>query len=895
MNQYLLIIIIIAYLAALFVLAFWAEKNHRAKWVTHPWVYTLSLAVYCSAWTYYGSVGLASKSNLDFLPIYLGPVVAMPLWILITKKVIYLSKSNNISSIADFISLRYGNNRSLGAMVTILCIFAILPYIALQLKAVSESFSIVTNKPVSHSSIFTDYTFFIALILALFAAFFGTLSSDASDKKSGVIFSVAVESMLKLFFFVIIGIYVVYYLFDGTTDIYQQIAATNPDLLTPIFNVNDGGMNWAFMIALSFMAMFLLPRQFQVGVVEYTNRLQMKSAIWGFPLYLFLFNIFVLFIAWAGVILFQDTVNPDYYMLHIPMMNDNKWITTLVFFGGFSAVISMVVVSSIALATMLSNNVIIPYGYLDRFIKNPSAKNSNKIKTIRRVTIILLIIAAYYIYINLNTEVSLISLGLVSFVIIAQLAPSFFIGLYWTRGSSLGAKAGILTGFFIVAFTLLIPFFLESTHQKSSIELGYFGWSFLKPYQLFGLKNLTPVNHAFFWSLLANTFAYLVVSVSFKGNYRERNYGEIFVNAQQLSTLQENAFVWKGEAYYDDIEELLHKFLGNERAQRAISIFKRKYNVPANETLADARFINFSEKLLTGTIGSASAKIMIASVVKEKPVTLPEVLNILEENKETRHANKLLTQQSTQLQKLTQELQSANSELIKQDQQKDSFLDTVAHELKTPITAIQAASEVLQDQDMPQALREQFLENIMNDTNRLTKLINNILDLEKLSSGRENLNIQPNNFVHTVTKAIKTIALLAKKQQTTIVFDTKNEYILPYDEDKIMQVLTNVISNALKFVPKIDGKINIALSQNSTTFFCTIIDNGKGIDPDDLPYIFDKFYQSKNQQLQKPSGSGFGLAICQQIINLHNGKIYAQNNVQNGATFTIELPLKLAL
>ncbi|MXV37337.1 sodium:proline symporter [Flavobacteriaceae bacterium Ap0902] len=890
MNKFLLIIIIISYLAGIFYIAFWAEKSKKSKWVNHPLVYTLSLAVYCTAWTYYGSIGLAVDNSYEFLPIYLGPVIALPLWVVFTKKIIYLTKSHNISSMADFISLRYGNSRMLGAIVTLICLVAIVPYLSLQIKAVSESFQILVGEEFIHQYLWLDFTFYITCILALFASFFGTRSSDASNRKTGIVFSVAVESVLKLSFFVAFGLYVVFYLFDGTQDLYNQINASHPELLATKLNL-VGGLNWMFGIALSFMVMFLLPRQFQMGVVEYVGRFQMKTAIWAFPLYLLIFNLFVLFIAWAGMILIGGSPNQDYYSLLIPLAQGHKFVAILVFLGGFSAVISMVVVSSIALATMLSNNVIIPYGYLDVFAKRFSVENEKSIKLIRRVTIILLIFFAYFLYINWQKELPLISIGLISFVIISQLAPSFFIGLYWSRGSALAAKLSILSGFAMVGITLLIPFTYNAVYNDASIiENGYFGMETLRPYALFGLDYLTPINHAFCWSLIVNMMVYLILSVSFKGHYRERNYGEMFVNAVEISGLQENAFVWKGEAYYADIQELLFRFLGEERGGRAIRIFKRKYNISNQEKLADARFINFSEKLLTGTIGSASARILISSVVKEKPVTLPEVLNMLEDNKEARFANKQLTAQSRKLTKLTEELKNANQELIDIDRQKDSFLDTVAHELKTPLTSIKAASEVLQDDDMPLEIRQQFLKNIENDTERLSKLINNILNLEKLASGREVLDFRKHDVTKIITEAIHILQPLAIKNNVVIDFNGELEAKILLDKDKILQVLTNLLGNALKFVPEQHGKIEINLQAQEHTVSITVLDNGKGIAKEDLPYIFDKFYQSKNQNLIKPSGSGFGLAISKQIIEMHQGTITVMNNEDHGAKFIIEIP-----
>ncbi|WP_299315474.1 ATP-binding protein [uncultured Aquimarina sp.] len=897
MSNYILIFIIVVYLAFLFGVAFWAEKKAKSAWVNNAYVYTLSLAVYCSAWTYYGSVGIAATSGISFLTTYLGPVIAFPLWIVVLKKIIRISKQQKVSSIADFISLRYGNNRFLGALVTIICVLAIVPYISLQLKAISETFSIISKDTIpSSTSIFQDTTFYVALLLAIFAAFFGTRATDATRRRRGIVFSVAVESVLKLVFFLIIGVYVTYYLFDGTTDIYDKISSLeNLESLTTLDGL-EAGINWYFMIALSFFAIFLLPRQFQVAVIENTSEKHLKKAIWLFPLYLLLFNVFVIFVAWGGRLSLHKSLNPDYYTLLLPLHHDNIFLATLVFLGGFSAVISMVVVSTLALSVMLSNNLIIPYGFLDKFSRSHPERNANYIKNIRRIAIFSLIVGAYLFYINFNVQLSLFSIGQISFVIIAQLAPAFFIGLFWNRGSAIAAKSGIITGTLITIYTLILPFVLDIILGNTDfITNGAFGIELLRPYQLFGIDFMTPVTHAFFWSMFFNTIIYLFMSVSSKGNYRERNYAEMFVN-NSYDSLQESAYVWKGEAYVSDIKNLLIKFLGIQRTERALNLFYTKHDLPMNTKKADSRLINFSEKLLTGSIGGASSRILIASVVKEQPVTLIEVLKILEESKKTISTNKFLRQRSEELVKLTDDLKKANEELKQQDKVKDEFLDTVAHELKTPITSIRAASEVLldNDHDISNELRIQFLDTILKDSERLSTLIHNILDLEKLGSGREVFDKKNNNVIETVEKSISGIYTIAQ-QKCISILSTKpsNRIVALYDEDRILQVLTNLLSNGIKFVEKNKGIIEVAVSNEKDFIRISVQDNGKGIPENDKKHIFEKFYQSHNQNIKKPIGSGLGLAICKKIIEGHNGIIRIDDSYDKGARFIIDLPNSL--
>ncbi len=896
MSNYLLFSIIVLYLASLFVIAFLAEKNGKSKWVNNSVVYTLSLGVYCTAWTYYGSIGIAANSGVNFLPIYLGPVIAAPLWIVLLRKIIRISKQHKISSIADFLSLRYGNNRFLGALVTVVCLLGIVPYISLQLKAVSETFQLLSDdSSYVSTTVYDDSTFYIAVLLAVFATFFGTQTTDASEKHKGIVMTVAIESVLKLVFFICVGVFVTYVLFDGTGDIYKQMAqAPNFSSLTSV-NGFENGFIWLYTILLSFFAIFLLPRQFQVSVVENVRSKHLKNAIWMFPLYLLLFNVFVIFVAWAGNLNIGIPEQAEYYALLLPLQNGNTFLAALVFLGGLSAVISMVVVSTLALSVMVSNNLVIPYGFLDRFIQNHPERNAKYIKNIRRISIFSIIIIAYAFYVNFSYELSLYSIGLIAFVIIAQLAPSFFVGLFWNRGSSKGAIIGIIAGFAITFYTLILPFSIQAfTGSNEFVENGFLGIESLKPHALLGIDFLSPPTHAFFWSMLANGFCYLLFSLLYKGNYRERNYAEMFVDSRNYSDLQDGALVWKGEAYVAEIKKVLNKFLGEERTERALSLFFRKYNLAPDTQMADARLINFSEKLLTGSIGSASAKILIASVVKEEEVSLIEVLKILEESKETISRNKLLREKSEELTQLTSKLKEANVELVEKDKQKDEFLDTVAHELKTPITGIRAATELLMSEsdEMPADLRSQFLKNMMHDSERLSRLIHNILDFEKLSKGRADLNIAKFNIRDTILKAIQNLEPIAAKKEISIINSNNSDLFAEYDEDRILQVLTNLVSNAIKFCRPEEGEIVLDYKFEKGFLQVTVKDNGSGIPKQDIPYIFDKFYQSKNQNIIKPEGSGLGLAISKTIIENHKGQIWVKNNKKNGVTFGFQLPFK---
>lgn len=896
MNSGYLLVILLLYLGLLFFIAQWAEGKGNSKWTNNPYVYSLSLAVYCTTWTYYGSIGVAANSGLNFIPIYLGPVIAFPAWILILRKIIRISRVNKISSIADFISLRYGNSRFMGALVTLIALIAILPYIGLQLKAISETFHIVTNSEESNN-VFFDTSTYVAIVLAVFASFYGTRYVDASEKRKGIVTAVAMESLLKLFFFIILGLYVTFYVFDGFDAIYAKASLMESFEERNTIHGLEGGMNWMMLIVLSFFSIFLLPRQFHMSIVENNREKHIRTAIWLFPLYLLLFNLFVYPIAWGGNILFEGkNVNPDMFSLLIPQLFDNTIMTVMVFLGGFSAAISMIVVSSITLSTMLSNNLLIPYGVLGSLQKDNQESNSERIVNIRRIGIFLLIILAFIYYCYFIMDFSLVSVGMISFVIVAQLGPAFFGAIFWKRGSLNGAVAGIVVGMLICFYTIMLPFLLSSINPGSNFfKEGFFGFTILQPFQLFGLDYLDPIPHALFWSLLFNVLVYMAVSVSFKGNYRERNYAEMYVDIDKYINNHENAFVWKGTAYVSDIQKVLKRFLGEERTNRALSIFKMKYNIAPDNLMADARLVKFAENLLTGHIGTASAKILIESVTKEDKISLPEVLKILEESKENLIINKKLTETSNELKELSSQLKKANENLVLKDKQKDEFLDTVTHELRTPITAIRAASEILHDDDeIPDELKKQFLQNIITESDRLNRLIDKILDLEKFETGKQKIYPTQGSIVQTISKSLSPLQQLISNKKIHVEFDeNQNTTFISFDEERIIQVITNLVSNAIKFADEKDGIIIITLSEHEDEYLkVNVFNNGKGVNPEDLESIFDKFYQSSNQNIKKPIGSGLGLAICKQIIEAHKGKIWAEN-VQNGVTFSFTLPKKI--
>jgi signal transduction histidine kinase len=889
MSSFALFTVVLFYLALLFLVAHLAEKKKSKLWINNPYIYALSLAVYCTAWTYYGSIGVAATSGLNYLPIYIGPIIVIPAWIYINTRIVRISRVNKISSLADFISLRYGNSRSFSAIITIVCLLAIVPYIGLQIKAISETFHLVTETPMS-KNILTDNATFVVVLIALFSSYYGTRYVDASEKRLGIISAIALESFLKLFFIIILGLFVIYFVFDGFSDIYEKASKFEDFKAKNTFNGIEGALNWMILCMISGTAICILPRQFHTAIVENRQEKHIKTAIWFFPLYLLIFTIFIFPIAWGGRLIFDgQNVNPEFYSILIPQHFNNTLITVFVFLGGLSSCISMIIISAITLSIMLSNNLIIPYGLLGKFKSENEVQNTRNITNIRKFSIFALIIMAFAFYKYFILKTSLDSVGLISFVVIAQLAPAFFGAIFWRRGSYKGAVAGLLAGLVICYFGLIIPQYYFSYNQEFKGVLR----DMYNLFDFFTISYLGRIPQIFFWSILVNMGLFTIISVSIKGNYRERNFAELYVDIDKYIQNHENAFIWRGTAYVSDIKNILERFLGKNKTEQALRIFNLKYNIDSQTETADSRFIKFSENLLAGRIGTASAKILIEGVTKEDKISLKEVLNILEESKENITLNKKLTEQSEELQKLSDDLRNANESLIIKDRQKDDFLDSVAHELRTPITAIRSAGEILaDDDDIPLDIKKEFLNNIITESDRLSEIINDILYLDKLEHGEIALHIKENNIIETYKKALNPLLhLIHQKNIHLSEVNLLNQFIFEYDEARMIQLFQNILGNALKFTDE-QGTIQTKLSEKENQLIITIFNTGKHIPEEDLEMIFDKFYQSRNQNILKPTGSGLGLAISKKIVQAQGGTIKAENSGL-GVTFTITLPKKI--
>lgn len=899
-NNIIAILCALLYLGLLFGVAYYAEyrlKGGRSI-INNGYVYALSLTVYCTAWTYYGSVGQASAKGVDFLTVYIGPTIMAALFWPLMRKIIRICKTQRINSIADLISIRYGKNFSLAVVVTILCMVGIIPYIALQLKAISGSIEVLTatiEEGNGLGNIFSDNAFYISAVLAFFIILFGTRSIDASEKHEGLVAAIAFESVVKLFAFLAVGLFVTYGLFNGLEDIFSKAAANENLKKLFQFSKDTSYTNWAGLILLSMLAIVFLPRQFQITVVENVKENHLKKAIWLFPLYLLLINFFVLPIAFGGTLQLGNTgISADKYVLALPMMNGANILGFFTFIGGFSAATSMIIVETIAISTMMSNNIAAPVLLAtQKFKPRRDGQLTRSILHIRRLSIVL-IIALAYLYDKLVAQhFSLVSIGMISFVAVAQFAPAVIGGIYWKNASQKGAMAAISIGFVTWFFTAVIPSMASSgIIDMSVVEHGLFGIGWLKPLSLFGMQGMDSIVHSFFWSMLLNITAFVMVSLNSKKTEQEMYQAEIFVDIFRYSSVIENNVVWKGTAYLPDLSSLLASFLGHERTEKMLLTYARRHNIPVEQPEADPRLVTFAEKILAGVIGSASAHIMVSSVTKAEKLKIDEVIHILRESQQIIGLNKELKKKSAELQKATQQLTRANEQLKEMDTMKDEFLYTVTHELRTPITSIRAMSEIVHDNtDMPEAQRQSFLGNVIKETERLSHLITQVLNLERYESGRQQLNLDPVLLNNLIKDSIHSVQALADEKHITIEEQIPDSmFVIRCDAALMQQVLNNLLSNAIKFVEAETGKIKIALHSSEDELQVCVEDNGQGIRPELRELVFDKFFQAKNQTLKKPQGSGLGLAICKKIIDMHQGRIWVEGDEGKGSRFIFTLP-----
>lgn len=888
MGNPALLIPLMLYPALIFGGAFFVERWSRKKelFKINGFAYALSLGIYCTAWTFYGSIGVASKYSLEYTAVYLGPVLAMPLWWILMRKIIRICKTQNINTLSDFLMARYGKSILVGRWVSVLLLIGVIPYISLQLKAINESVRIMTEgvETASQTEPPAGLMFYVVLGLALFLLVFTGrgIRDKGLEHNRGLVYTVIFDSILKVLSLLILAAAVFWVIYESPLDFTAQVA----DL--PAFQINEQNNygEWLLILLLSSVAFLLLPRQFEMAVAENQHEKHLNTALWVVPLYLLIINLPVAVLALAGNRLFEGmNVSGDNYAIALPAYFKMESLSGLMFTGGLAAAAGMVTISTHSLSKMLNNSVVMPW-FLNKSKSLQKHENTLQVVPVlfRKISIVIILLLAYLYYEWVSNRYDLIYIGFTSFVAVAQLAPAFIGGLYWKSANKRGALAGIFTGMAIWLYFYsepVIRYFSEATLQSVG-NVGDFAGE---------VSALV-----FFLATGANVIIFMVVSLFSKPDSVEQNTAELFVDIFKYSDRYESVMAWKGTAYFNDIETLLVKVLGESRARKELNEFKHQHpDVMQDDSSAHAPIVNFAEKQLTGALGSSSARVLIRSVVKEEKIELQDVIQILRESSELMQLNKELVRKSKELKQMTAALKRVNHKLKQQDELRDEFLTTVTHELRTPLTGISSLVQILADnEDLPQDLKKQYIASIVKESDRMSRLISQVLDLESFESGVLKVVFDYVQIKQILERVITAQSQQIKEEKVKVHLDLhENIPQIQGDEDRLLQVFLNLVSNAIKFSDPQAGEVWITGYQLNQRVIVKIADNGSGVEPERRDDIFKKFVRVRKQGKNHPKGSGLGLAVAKKIIDLHDGKITIQEREPGGAVFIVSLPVEV--
>lgn len=666
------------YIGLLFVVASYGERLTQVqRGRLGTFIYPLSLAIYCTSWTFFGSVGLATRTSVEFLAIYVGPILMVGLCTPFLMRVIQLAKSQNITSIADFVAARYGKSQAVAATAAAIAIIGSVPYIALQLKAVASSLETILNQDQDVSSIpyIGDIAFIVTITLAAFAVLFGTRQTDATEHQHGLMLAVATESLVKLVAFFAAGVFVTFYMF-GPTELIERAMKT-PEAARAIQTAPSIG-NFLAMTLLSFLAILLLPRQFHVSVVENSTEGEVRRARWLFPLYLIAINLFVIPIAIAGLVTFPfGTSDSDMFVLALPISSGATALSIIVFVGGLSAATAMVIVECVALAIMVSNDIVVPLVLQRRPVSEGKENFGGFLLKVRRVAIFA-IMAMAYLYYHALGNAQLAAIGLLSFAAIAQLAPAFLGGLFWRRATARGAMGGMLVGFAVWAYTLFLPSFAD-VDPRGTVWLteGLFGIAALRPQALFG-TDMQPLIHGVLWSLSLNMLTYVVLTLLRQPTSIERVQADLFVPTE-LAPIAPNFRRWRTTVTVQDLLSTVAQYLGPERARQSFETFAATNRINLDRSApADFLLLRHAEHLIASSIGAASSRLVLSLLLRKRAVSAKAALKLLDDAHTALHFNREMLQ--TALNHVRQGIAVFNPELqlITSNQQFGEILDLPA-------------------------------------------------------------------------------------------------------------------------------------------------------------------------------------------------------------------------
>ncbi|MFW1752759.1 PAS-domain containing protein [Acinetobacter wanghuae] len=652
MNSWLIIGVLALYIALLFICAFFGEK-HASRLSTRGrmLLFSLTLGVYCSSWTFYGATGAAVREGIIFLPIYLGPLLFVALGYDIWRRLGRVRQHHAISSIADFVAARYGKSGTLASLVTILAVIAIIPYLALQLRAIALSAAVILEPSAGITST-TNGVLVLTGILAILAMIFGTRQIANTEQHGGLMLAVAFESFVKLFALIAVAAFFIFQAPENLPQITRDMSMTFRDV--QLLGVPESFWVQTLLAAL---AIICLPRQFHVAVVELRDEKHIRGARRWFTAYLLLTTIAIIPIAsWALHAAPQYLAIPDVAVLSLPLSYNQDWLTLLAFLGGFSASTGMLLVSSVALSIMLSNDLIMPALWRFNFISRHDKRLPLVLKFTRRICILGVMLLGFLFYTFFNDINQLSVFGLLAFSAVAQFSPALIGGLYWRGGSKQGVYAGLLTGFALWAYTLLLPTMLRSLPEsyqafsQNFIEHGPFGINWLRPEGLLSFESLDPLTHGVIWALGLNILLYIWVSRIFRPSIAEQIQAESFfyyetkpLPSQSLNSEVNYSHQDVARLKVGDLITLAKRITGEEPTTRAFQQFCTQNNVELHEnSSANGMWWRFTEQYLAGTIGAASARTLLTTAMVNNGLALGQVANILDQASQWQRFNQNL-------------------------------------------------------------------------------------------------------------------------------------------------------------------------------------------------------------------------------------------------------------
>lgn len=883
----------VGYVGLLFVLAYFGDRRARSSkrsFLHSPTVYTLSISVYCTSWTFYGAVGNAARSGLEFLTIYLGPTLVFVGWWFLLRRLVRISHDQRITSVADLLSSRFGKSNRLAVLITCIAVIGIAPYIALQLKAVTSSIQTIAGaSEFGQGSLRgiddVGLAFGIAAGMALFTILFGTRHVDAKEQHHGVVAAIAFEAVVKLAALLAVGIFVVWV--GGG---FEQIFSRATEVGVTIDAEGTFDSRWFTTLGLSVAAIVCLPRQFQVTVVENSDESHLRVASWAFPAYMLLMSLFILPIAVFGLTTLPASSNPDMFALTLPMAFNQDGLALFAFIGGFSSATSMIILESIALSIMVSNHIVMPLILRFGSGGGDGQGMTSLLLNARRFSIVLILSLGFFYFFFTRDSDALAPIGLISFTAIAQFFPAVIAAIFWRDASLKAATAAIATGFVFWVWCSFLPSFRSvSPDVALLLANGPWGIEWLRPEAMFGLVGMDPLAHAAFWSLSANVLILVVGSLLTSQSALERLQASVFVDVFRRGASARGNFVL-GSATANDLYFVAERVLGERRAAALFEAEAADRGVEPDMLEPSPDFIGRLERELAGSIGAASAHVMLSKVVSGIDVSLEEMMQMAGETQQVIQYSQELERTSAELRSTARKLEDANTQLKELDSQKDEFLSQVSHEVRTPMTSIRSFSEILLDPagiDEPQ--RQHFVSTIHQESLRLTRLLDEILDLSALERGERPWTNVAVDAEAALDRALTVCDALLRQRGMRVEFAGRaRRTMVTGDADRLCQVFINLISNAVKYNDAERPLLRIATSVRGGVHTVDFADNGPGIARNDRKIIFEKF--SRGQQgASAQAGAGLGLAISRQIVSRMNGTLDLAPSALPGACFRVRL------